>query len=142
RTTLGTWGSEVRIFSPRLACSAKLSRPFPMTYIVYILKSLSSDIFYVGQTYDLNKRLAEHNSQMAGFTKKHQPWIVVWYTKVSSRKDALSLEKRIKKRGAKRLLPDLNISPLSAVGIITPEAGKSSTYDSPAQHWQDLFKQD
>lgn len=47
-----------------------------MNFIVYILQSLVTHRFYVGQTYDLEKRLAEHNRELAGYTKSDQPWQV------------------------------------------------------------------
>ena len=90
-----------------------------MTYTVYILQSVTTRRFYVGQTYDLEKRLQEHNSELAGHTRKEQPWQVVWHQVVQTRSEALSLEKKIKKRGAQRFLHDLqNAQP----GSVTPRA--------------------
>ncbi|MCK6616578.1 MAG: GIY-YIG nuclease family protein [Cyclobacteriaceae bacterium] len=78
-------------------------------FFVYILQSLKSGRFYVGQTHDLNKRLEEHNSDQAGHTKKEQPWKILWQQQVNARADALALERKIKKRGAKRFLQDSSI---------------------------------
>jgi putative endonuclease len=79
-----------------------------MSFIVYILQSLVTHRFYVGQTYDLEKRLADHNSDLAGDTKNDQPWQVIWSQQVQTRMEAMALEKKIKKRGAKRFLEDLS----------------------------------
>ena len=78
-----------------------------MAYFVYILESLSTGRYYVGQTYDLPKRLSEHNGLLAGHTRKEQPWKVVWTLEVGTRKEAMNLEKKIKRRGAKRFLQDI-----------------------------------
>ena len=90
-----------------------------MKCTVYILQSSSTKRFYTGQTLDLSKRLAEHNSELAGHTKKEQPWKVVWFQAVKSRKEAMNLEQKIKRRGAKRFINDLKEH--SSVSV-TPQA--------------------
>ena len=77
-----------------------------MSYTVYIIQSLTTNRFYVGQTYDLTKRLTEHNGELADYTKKEQPWQLVWHQILTTRKEAMSMEKKIKKRGIKRFLLD------------------------------------
>ena len=79
-----------------------------MEYFVYILQSLKSGRYYVRQMYDFQKRLAEHNGEMAGHTHKEQPWEMIWHCIVNSRAEAMKLEKVIKKRGAGRFLIDLD----------------------------------
>lgn len=79
-----------------------------MQHQVYILQSEKTGRLYTGQTYDLSKRLTEHNSELAGHTRKELPWKLIWVQKVSSRKDAIQLERKIKKRGAGRFLQDLD----------------------------------
>ncbi|MFN7654355.1 MAG: GIY-YIG nuclease family protein [Cyclobacteriaceae bacterium] len=81
-----------------------------MEFQVYILQSLTTNRYYVGQTNNLEKRLDEHNSEVAGHTKKEQPWKLVWHKTVSTRGEALLLERKIKKRGASRFLEDLSRS--------------------------------
>ena len=78
-----------------------------MSFTVYILFSKSAQKYYTGSTQDLVNRLHEHNS---GETKSIQngiPWEVVWKTLLPSRAEAMKLETKIKKRGAKRFLEDL-----------------------------------
>jgi putative endonuclease len=75
-----------------------------MPYQVYILQSEKTGRLYTGQTYDLAKRLLEHNSELAGHTRKEQPWKLIWALEVASRKEAIRLETKIKKRGAGRFL--------------------------------------
>ena len=81
-----------------------------MEFQVYILQSLTTNRYYVGQTNNLEKRLDEHNSEVAGHTKKEQPWRLVWHKIVFTRSEALLLERKIKKRGAARFLEDLSRS--------------------------------
>jgi putative endonuclease len=78
-----------------------------MECYVYILQSLSTRRYYTGQTYDLVKRLKEHNSELAGHTQKEQPWKLIWSLKVNDRANAVKLERKIKTRGAQRYLNDL-----------------------------------
>ncbi len=86
---------------------------------VYILRSQRTGRYYVGQTQDLTKHLAEHNSELAGHTRKEQPWLLVWHHRVGNRKEAMILERKIKKRGASRFLSDQGIGgPVS----VTPAA--------------------
>ena len=72
--------------------------------IVYILYSELSSKYYVGQTANINKRLKRHNLGHVPSTKTGTPWYVVLQIEVSNRSEALILEKKIKKRGAKRFI--------------------------------------
>ncbi len=74
---------------------------------VYILYSEILSKFYIGQTADLEERIRRHNNGLAGFTKKGIPWDLIWSLEVESRTEALKLERKIKKRGAKRFLQDM-----------------------------------
>lgn len=71
---------------------------------VYILYSDSISRYYVGFTNDVQERLRKHNSQHNGFTSKGKPWRVVKTYNVEDKSEAVKLEKKIKKRGAKRYL--------------------------------------
>jgi putative endonuclease len=77
---------------------------------VYILRSSTSSSYYCGHTDDLQRRLSEHNRQEFGggkTTHRHAgTWEIVWSHKVSSRSEAMLLERRIKKRGIVRFLED------------------------------------
>jgi putative endonuclease len=68
-------------------------------YQVYLLKSLKKDIFYIGYTNDINRRLCEHNSGLTGYTKKYIPWILVYYESFVSLNDAKKREKSLKSFG-------------------------------------------
>ena len=72
--------------------------------VVYILYSEKRSRYYVGQTADIVKRLERYNQGKVQSTKNGNPWIIVLQIEVSNRSEALILEKKIKKRGAKRYL--------------------------------------
>ena len=71
---------------------------------VYILFSEKSSRYYVGQTAGIEKRLKRHNQGLVRSTKGSTPWELVLLLEVSNRSEALVLERKIKKRGAKRYL--------------------------------------
>ena len=71
---------------------------------VYILYSEKRSKYYVGQTADIDKRLKRHNQGTVPSTKTGIPWLLVLQIEVSNRSEALLLERKIKKRGAKRFI--------------------------------------
>jgi len=71
---------------------------------VYIIYSEKRSRYYVGQTADINKRLKRHNFGIVPSTKSGVPWELVLQVEVLSRSEAMVLERKIKKRGAKRFL--------------------------------------
>ncbi|MCE2612518.1 GIY-YIG nuclease family protein [Flavobacteriaceae bacterium D16] len=73
---------------------------------VYILFSDQRSRYYVGQTADIDKRLKRHNEGNVPSTRYGVPWKLVLQISVSNRSEALLLEQKIKKRGAKRYLDD------------------------------------
>ena len=76
-------------------------------YTVYILFSPSKSQFYAGQTNDLPDRLYRHNSGQSKSTKSGVPWTLIYTTEFTSRSEAVLLETKIKKRGIKRYLDDI-----------------------------------
>ncbi len=79
-----------------------------MKHYVYILQSISSGRYYCGQTRDLQVRLAQHNAadnDLAKTTKRFPgPWELLWCIEVPDGKEAVRLERKIKKRGIARFL--------------------------------------
>ena len=71
-----------------------------MTYSVYVLKSLSTKKFYIGQTANLQKRLREHNDPECFstlYTKQNLgPWHLIYKESYSTRKEAMQREKQLK----------------------------------------------
>ena len=77
-------------------------------YTVYILYSRSTLKYYTGQTDNLENRLQRHNSGLSLSTKNGKPWDLIYMIEVSTRSEAMILEQKIKKRGAKRYLDDID----------------------------------
>ena len=68
-------------------------------YHVYLIKSQKKDVFYIGYTKDIKRRLAEHNSGVIGYTKKYVPWDIAYYETFLSLEDAKKREKGLKSFG-------------------------------------------
>ncbi|MBS1680070.1 MAG: GIY-YIG nuclease family protein [Bacteroidetes bacterium] len=79
-----------------------------MPHTVYILFSKKIGKYYTGQTNNFQNRLAEHNAGETRSIKNGTPWELAWKTELPSRSEAVKLENKIKKRGAKRFLDDLS----------------------------------
>ena len=82
-------------------------------YIVYILYSESTSKYYTGQTDNLENRLTRHNSGLSLSTKYRKPWGLIYHIGFLTRPEAMDLEQKIKKRGAKRYLLDNNLIDVS-----------------------------
>lgn len=78
-----------------------------MSFSTYILFSCRLKRYYTGQTNDLKKRLFRHNNGLVKSTKNGNPWKIVFSATTDSRSKAMQLEQKIKKRGAKRFLENL-----------------------------------
>jgi putative endonuclease len=67
------------------------------TYYVYILSSRSRTI-YTGVTNNLQRRIAEHRSELApGFTSQYKTSRLVHFETFADIRDAITREKQIKK---------------------------------------------
>ena len=73
-------------------------------HFTYILFSPSKNRFYTGSTQNIQDRLNRHNSGYETSTKAGSPWELVYVKEFKTRSEAVKLEKKIKKRGAKRFL--------------------------------------
>ena len=67
-----------------------------MLHFVYILYSDSRELYYVGITIHLEKRLEEHNSGKSRFTESGKPWRLLWYTVKANKTEAEILERKLK----------------------------------------------
>jgi putative endonuclease len=75
-------------------------------YFVYILYSAKLAQFYCGQSNNIDFRLKQHNNGETSSNKHGIPWELIGYLKVSTRSEAMILERKIKKRGIKRWLDE------------------------------------
>ncbi len=67
-----------------------------MLFHVYILQSISTGRFYVGQTKNVDQRLAYHNADYSKSLKNRGPWKLVYTEAYSSRSGAVRREQYIK----------------------------------------------
>ena len=68
-------------------------------YKTYALYSESADRIYVGQTDDLEKRIAQHNGLIGNYsswTKKYRPWQLLHFDEFETRKEAIIRENELK----------------------------------------------
>ncbi len=65
-------------------------------YYVYIIKSLSIGLHYIGHTSNLSDRILRHNQNRNKFTKGKGPWqLVISYT-CNTKSEAYQLELKLK----------------------------------------------
>lgn len=76
-----------------IACYTKL-----VIYFVYAIYNQKHNKFYIGQTFDIAKRIEEHNKKvLKGYTSRFDgTWILIYKEELSSRKEALDREKQLK----------------------------------------------
>jgi putative endonuclease len=79
-----------------------------MKFYVYILYSATLQQYYTGFSQYSGKRLRQHKREHKSWSARANDWEEVYSCSVSSRIEARNLEKKIKARGAKRFLADLN----------------------------------
>ncbi len=77
-------------------------------HFVYILQSQSVDRYYVGETKDVDARIALHNDNSRGtYTSKNGPWELQRVIPVASRSEGRKVEHYIKKRKSKKYIARL-----------------------------------
>lgn len=66
-------------------------------YFVYILTNKSNEVFYIGVTNNLKRRMYEHkNKLVAGFTKKYNIAKLVYFEATNDIYSAIKREKQLK----------------------------------------------
>jgi putative endonuclease len=82
-------------------------------FTVYILYSLTIDRFYIGQTKDFETRFKLHRDKFfpGGFTAQAVDWVVYFTLDCNSRKQALNVERHIKKMKSRKFIENLNKYP-------------------------------
>ena len=74
-------------------------------YYVYLLKSVDEDIYYLGFTSDLKRRVYEHNNNLGCKTTKGKSWVLIYYEAYQIENLARVRERQLKtNRGSKRAL--------------------------------------
>ena len=67
-------------------------------FYVYALYNIKNDKIYIGQTGNIDKRLAEHNNKLGNhFTAKLDgEWILIYKEILNSRTEAIKRERQLK----------------------------------------------
>ena len=65
-------------------------------YTVYVLRSLKNNYRYIGQTNNIDKRLAEHNSGLSKSTKNIRPLVLDYSEEYATRSEAMKRERFLK----------------------------------------------
>ena len=68
-------------------------------YFVYILKSQNHKAFYIGYTYNIGKRIKEHNASLSPATKRYISWQSVYLEGYANKEEARDREEKIKQFG-------------------------------------------
>ena len=76
-------------------------------FFTYILFSVSNNEYYTGHTNSVDIRFGKHNAGEVISTKHGMPWTLITAFKFETRSEAMRVEKKIKKRGIKRYLQDI-----------------------------------
>ena len=72
-------------------------------WIVYVIQHNATRELYFGCTQDLANRLAEHNAQKRGYTKRDLGiWILVYAEAYRDKHDAYNRESKLKQHGNAR----------------------------------------
>jgi putative endonuclease len=77
-------------------------------FYTYIIQSSVSDKYYIGFTHDLKSRLIAHNhSKNKGYTRKFQPWLLVYYKPFNTKEEAIKHEDYLKSLKSKIALREI-----------------------------------
>jgi putative endonuclease len=77
-------------------------------YWTYIIYSAGYDKYYIGYSSDIEKRVAAHNHEKnKGYTKRYQPWALVYSKRFSSKAEAMRHEKYLKSLKNKGYLKEI-----------------------------------
>ena len=76
-------------------------------FYVYILKSKTTQKYYVGQTENLERRLLYHNSGYSKSTKSGIPWELIHTEEYQDRATSMKRETEIKKKKSKIYIENL-----------------------------------
>ena len=67
-----------------------------MSFHVYILQSQTTSRYYIGQTANVEERLAYHNANYSKSLKNRGPWQVVHQEEFATRSEAMRRERQLK----------------------------------------------
>ena len=109
--------------------SSKNSSDFDMVE-VYVIESLSNQVWYTGMALNAERRLNEHNAGKSRFTKGHRPWKLIYTEPHKDWAEARPREKYLKtSTGKKWLRGKLLIESQASAGSLS--AGADGRDSSP-----------
>ena len=68
-------------------------------FFVYFLQSKKDGTFYIGQTNNIDNRIARHNKGLIKTTKTRTPFDLVYFESYNTRHEAMLREKHLKSIG-------------------------------------------
>ena len=74
---------------------------------VYVLKSDTDGIRYIGSGRNAMERLRRHNQGDYRFTKGHMPWSLIYKEKYNTRSEAVRRERFLKSGQGRKLLDEI-----------------------------------
>ena len=77
-----------------------------MKYYIYVLRSLSDSIRYIGSGENPAERLRRHNKGDYQFTKGHGPWQLIYQEEFGNRGVAMKREKFLKSGMGRKFLDE------------------------------------
>ena len=75
-----------------------------MSCFVYIIQSADSGKYYIGQSENLERRIAQHNSARGRSTKSGVHWELKYVEEFPDRKTAMNREREIKNKKSRRFI--------------------------------------
>ena len=72
-------------------------------FVIYAIKSLTTNRIYIGYTQDLDKRLKYHNSGYVKSTAEDKPWEMIALERTKCRNEARWKERLLKRSKGKRI---------------------------------------
>ena len=78
-----------------------------MYYYCYIIRSKTLEKYYIGSCANVEKRLEYHNNGWSRYTKAGIPWMLCYFEKFYSKKEALQRERFIKLKKSKKYIEKL-----------------------------------
>ena len=85
-------------------------------FTTYVLRSETSGALYTGSTSDLNRRVAEHNSDLSIWTKGRGPWKLLHREDFAALAEAVRRERYFKTGKGREELQRLLAQPRSSAG--------------------------
>ena len=79
----------------------------PDLFYIYIIRSQLLQRYYVGSTAVVEKRLHEHNAGKSASTRAGIPWELIHTECFKTRSEAMLNERKIKARGIRRYLTEI-----------------------------------